>query len=127
MITPYFVSYAPLITILIERKTFEKATSSNRSSKCGNFLRRAFGCFFLTPLSLTYFILLDVVYIILELTTNTLSLLLFVFSLGKIKTKLGADELLDKLFSSAFKLKRMDVAGLRRLRTISQLIFESVP
>jgi hypothetical protein len=33
----------------------------------------------------------------------------------------------DKMFNYCFEMQKSEVAGFRRLRTISQLIFETVP
>ena len=120
MLTPYLISHAPLITFFMERGTFEKKSEDSIS------IQRFLGAFFLTPLCLIYFIILDVFYNLTELLLSFWYLLYYMITCGSSK-KGGYEEYLDKFYQSAFKLNEMDVKGLRRLRTISQMIFETVP
>lgn len=83
----------------------------------------------MTPFILPQLFLIDVLYMF-----NTLFIQIFVFIINlmlcnhrKGKVWIDIDEYLDHLFYWLLNMNAMDVKGYRRLRTISQLIFESVP
>eukprot|EP01084_Bolivina_argentea_P138311 243531_1 len=100
-ICPYLVSYSVLIT-LFQKKSSNKNVSS--------FIRFLFGIFFMTPVCIIYFILIDVSFMFYVI----LSTIFFFISCGHIDIK---DFIDDYIFKKVFALSRMQVIGYRRLRT----------
>lgn len=75
-----------------------------------------FGAFFLSVFSLFLILILD----LLSAVFSILSIIFSIFRRG------SGDDLLGKIFSS-IGFTAMDIRGIRKLRSISQLIFESFP
>ena len=73
-----------------------------------------------TPLCLGYFILLDVVFAAYSVIFSGLYLLTF----GNVSVAHIAE---DYFFTKVLGLTRMELIGYRRLRTLSQLLFETFP
>jgi hypothetical protein len=82
--------------------------------------------FYLTPMVLVYLQVMDLVYII-----NTVTLMPIAIILKKIGCITGKSNIfedkLDYIYEAMFGMSKMDIKGFRRLRTVSQLSFESIP
>ena len=103
MISPYLVSYTAMGTLL--QRKFE----SNILSVVA-----------MTPLCTIYFLLLDVIFIIYAIIHS------LVFLVSCSRANIG-NWMEDKLFHKYLRVGRMELIGYRRLRTFSQLIFETAP
>lgn len=69
---------------------------------------------------------MDVIYIIVSVVITPLTMIIKVLSCGYIDIT-NVEEKLDVLYEILFGMSDMDIKGFRRLRTISQLSFESLP
>lgn len=65
---------------------------------------------------------MDVIYIISSVIVTPLALL----SCGQIDIE-NVEDKIDQIYNVMFGMSDMDIKGFRRLRTISQLSFESLP
>ena len=124
MISPYLVSYSVLGTIFQKRIMslfeLEEKNVNTMHSKCKS-IGMGFMCLCLmTPLSLIYFVVIDVFFMIYVL----FSTLLYFISCGNIDIKDVVDDL---VFQKLLRMDRMGIIGYRRLRTLSQLLWESCP
>ena len=119
MLSPFFVCYVPLLT-------FQKKKLNNKDL---DYLDLIGMVIFLTPLVLIYLQLMDVVYIINSVGLVPIAVILQLLSCGLIKGNLAHmfETKLDSIYEVAFGMSQMDIKGFRRLRTISQLSFESMP
>ena len=77
----------------------------------------------LTPLILIDLLLMDLIYII---NSVVITPLVFILSCGRLNLEV-VEEKIDKIYNFLFGMSDMDIKGFRRLRTISQLTFESFP
>ena len=127
---PYFISYSGVVSFLMERGTFEmedtNITTQGYIKLNTKATRRLFGWFFMTPLSIIYFVILDFIYIAVDVYVSLHNFIIYTFTRGRGR-RLDSDKYLDALFNKLFNLFSMDAKGLRRLKCISQTIFESVP
>lgn len=80
----------------------------------------------LTPFIVAYLLVMDLVYIIVSVVITPLTFMLKFLTCGKIDVT-NVEEKLDVLYEILFGMTDMDIKGFRRLRTISQLSFESLP
>jgi hypothetical protein len=82
--------------------------------------------FYLTPMVLVYLQVMDLIYIINTVTLMPLAIILK--NLGCIRGSGNIfEEKLDYIYEVMFGMSKMDIKGFRRLRTVSQLSFESIP
>lgn len=114
MISPFYVCYVPLLTFQKERA--EKIEDDS-------ILQKLNGFFSLTPLILINLLLMDLIYII---NSVVITPIVFIFSFGRLNMEV-IEEKIDKIYIVLFGMSDMDIKGFRRLRTISQLSFESFP
>ena len=126
IIAPYVVSYSAL-GALLEVKVRRFQTFENKLKKQESLCHCCKMVYFYslliltcTPLCLFYFLLLDVTFAIYSVVTTFLFLLTF----GKINIANIAE---DYFFTKLLGMTRMELIGYRRLRTISQILFESIP
>ena len=77
----------------------------------------------LTPLIVIDLLFMDLIYIINSVIITPLA---FLFTYGKINMEVMEDKI-DSIYNYLFGMSDMDIKGFRRLRTISQLTFESFP
>lgn len=116
MLSPFYVCYVPLVT-------FQKNRSKLQEDTC--FLK-FLNVLSLTPFIVAYLLLMDLIYIIVSVVITPITMLLKVLSCGYIDIT-NVEEKLDVLYEILFGMSDMDIKGFRRLRTISQLSFESLP
>ena len=72
---------------------------------------------------------MDIIYIINSVGLVPIAVLIQLCSCGLLKGNMAhlLEEKLDSIYEIAFGMQQMDIKGFRRLRTISQLSFESMP
>eukprot|EP01084_Bolivina_argentea_P270921 460797_1 len=117
LLSPYLVSFGPLAT-LIQRQ--ERPSS--------------FALLLITPFALILAIVIDIIFIFCSLIT-TFIILPVIYVINKIKKCRNKDSyinfrkfLIDMyIFEHIFKMNRTEIIGYRRLRSLSQLTFESIP
>ena len=80
----------------------------------------------LTPGIIIYIFLMDLVFLLISSVLTPIFFLIHFFSCGKFNFTRMLDST-DVIYEKVFDMKRLDVNGFRRLRTISQLVFESFP
>lgn len=125
MTAPYLVSYAATLKLFMRNRTFRGHDESGRRHRCV-CLRHLGGLCYLTPLSLCYFLLVDVAYALKASTLDIAALSLRILTCGRVcGSRSAGDSDMDGLCSGAVGLTRMDTEGYRRMRTMSQLIFEA--
>ena len=69
---------------------------------------------------------MDTIYIVVSVIITPTAMLIKVLTCGLIDMT-NVEEKLDVLYEILFGMTDMDIKGFRRLRTISQLSFESLP
>ena len=69
---------------------------------------------------------MDIIYIVVSVIITPTAMLIKVLTCGLIDMT-NVEEKLDVLYEILFGMTDMDIKGFRRLRTISQLSFESLP
>jgi hypothetical protein len=72
---------------------------------------------------------MDVIYIINSVGLVPIAVIVQLLSCGLLKGNMAHmfETKLDSIYEVAFGMSQMDIKGFRRLRTISQLSFESMP
>ena len=72
---------------------------------------------------------MDIIYIINSVGLVPIAVLIQLLSCGMLKGNMAHmfEEKLDHIYEFIFGMSQMDIKGFRRLRTISQLSFESMP
>jgi len=116
MLAPLFACQTPLLMFLKEQVYRDR----QRSLKL-----RAMSVIMVSPLMLVYTFVLDVVFIFNQALLFPLICLLKVLTCGCLDLSC-LSEGLDKSYEYFFKMQKLEVAGFRRMRTISQLTFESL-
>ena len=109
---PYLVSYCCLSTLLSQKVTHFQNSS----------LFSIFVLMLMTPLSVLYLVLIDLMFMAYSLSST------FIFMLCGCRPKYDIKDLLDEyLFNKILRMNRTEVIGYRRLRTLSQLCWETIP
>jgi hypothetical protein len=126
MVSPYLVCYAALISLLLRSRVFEPETLAGEPKRHLG-LRKTVGLLYLSPLCICYFVLVDVVYTLKAVTVDLASMLLRLLTFGYFQPNRSGDSAANRFMNNVIGLSKMDVEGYRRLRTLSQLIFESFP
>ena len=80
----------------------------------------------LTPAIIIYLFLMDVVFLLISSILTPIFFFIHFLTCGKANFTRMLDST-DSIYENMFEMKRLDVNGFRRLRTISQLVFESFP
>eukprot|EP01084_Bolivina_argentea_P002010 3706_1 len=109
LLSPYLVSYGALASIL-------QRIIHHNQTKCLSFLVVLFA----TPFSLVYLFAIDIVFMLYAIGAT----LWFLFTCTKHDIRNKIDE---KVFHQWFKMNTTQIVGYRRLRTLSQLFFETIP
>lgn len=115
-LSPFYVCYVPLLTFQKNRSKLQEET------KFLKFLNIAS----LTPFIVAYLLLMDIIYIIVSVIITPAAMIIKLLTCGIIDIT-NIEEKLDVLYEILFGMTDMDIKGFRRLRTISQLSFESLP
>eukprot|EP01084_Bolivina_argentea_P172299 298477_1 len=110
MCCPYLVSYGPLATLI------QQSNINFREKRCVAFLV----VLLITPFSVVYLVLIDVVFMIYSL----MSIIVFLITFSKVDIR---DKIDVYIFQKLFNMNRTEITGYRRLRTLSQLFFETIP
>ena len=82
-----------------------------------------------SPLLILFLIAMDFVFIFQSIVFKPIIFIISTLSRGKFKQeKLNfIDSFEDHMFGLVFGMKNPEIAGFRRLRTITQMIFETLP
>lgn len=75
---------------------------------------------------MVYLLIMDIIYILVSVVITPTAMLLKLLTCGLVDLT-NIEERLDVLYEILFGMTEMDIKGFRRLRTISQLSFESLP
>lgn len=116
MLWPFYVSYVPLVTF---QKKRGKIQDESKFLKFLNIVS-------MTPLIVGYLLFMDIFYIFVSVVVTPIAFLLKHLTCGYLNVT-NIEERLDGLYKILFGMSDMDIKGFRRLRTISQLSFESFP
>lgn len=92
--------------------------------KHGQLSHTFLGLVTITPLIIGYLLVMDSIYIINSIVIIPMSMLIRFFFCGFIKVDRNC---IDFVYVKMFGMNSMDILGFHRLRTITQLVFESVP
>eukprot|EP01083_Nonionella_stella_P267987 905612_1 len=122
---PYLVSYGSLVVLL------RKKIGDKNLSFCSSFA----GYLLITPISLIYLFVIDIVFMLFTLISTLWFLLVFAFlSIGNgcnvpsnLKEYDGRDWIERKVFTQWLQMNYTEMVSYRRLRTLSQLFFETIP
>lgn len=123
MLSPFFISYVPLVNYWIHLGSFGIYQHGKKEiSKC----KKIFGYMALFPIFLVYLTVMDLLYLIETVFLRPISVFLGWISCGYCKLTVFSNTI-ESLYSILFDMGENDIEGFRRLRTISQLLFESIP
>eukprot|EP01084_Bolivina_argentea_P040443 74752_1 len=112
VLSPYLVSYCSLSSLLLQKLVHFR----NKS------LLSFFVLLLMTPLSVLYLVSIDIIFMIYSLSST------FIFMICGCRTKYDIKDWLDEyVFNKLLKMNRTEIIGYRRLRTLSQLFFETMP
>ena len=78
-----------------------------------------------TPLLLVYLFIIDAIFLIISIVLTPLLMLISFITCSKLRMEM-IQFVTDKAFETLFGMQEMDVVGFRRLRTVSQLTFETL-
>ena len=124
MMSPYLVSHSIMCSLIDSRRDSLKLDlNTDRGgcgTKCGYRMINTLSLFIMTPMSIVWFTLVDVTFMIYLIVAN----LMFFTSCGRVDI---SDKMDDLLFRKCLGMSRMQIIGYRRLRTLSQLLFETLP
>eukprot|EP01084_Bolivina_argentea_P159140 277190_1 len=114
MLAPYYVAFANLVYLLQVRKKLSGSITNNM-----------LGGLFLTPFAIIYCIIVDIIFIIYTVITQ-LFFMLFC-ACGSCNATNDDVSFFEKQLMHFFGLTMMDIRGYRKLRSIAQICFESIP
>ena len=83
------------------------------------------GTIMVSPLMLVYMFLLDIIFCINQALLFPIICILKFVTFGLLDLSC-LNRALDKSYEFLFEMQKLEVAGFRRMRTISQLTFESL-
>ena len=118
---PFLVAYLPFIAFKLSKIDATKVESGG----CFSLIKAFFRFLSVTPMLVIYLAFIDLFFMLMGLLYFPAAIILAIFSCGHY----GAREVFEcqnYLFIRLFEMNRMDVLGFRRLRTFSQLTFESI-
>ena len=125
MIWPFFISQIPFTAFQLE-KFKDKFVAISESGEKPSCMRQIIWFLNLTPLLLIYLFILDLFFLGMNALFTPIMLLLTILTCGRCNlNKINACQ--DKVYQFLFGMQEIDVLGFRRLRTSSQLTFESIP
>lgn len=124
MVAPYLAAFSATLRISLRNRIFEATDSCGRTQSFYRF-RQLAAAVCMTPLCVAAFILLDLVYSIKAATFDILALFIGLVKPGMTLDVTGG--FVSKFLSDHLGLTTMDIEGYRRLRTTTQLLFESFP
>lgn len=125
MVAPFYVSYVPLINFQISA---HKAHIKENGRISG--IQQAIAWMSKTPILIVYLLLMDMIFIVQVIVFKPI-----VFMIEAIRNKVSEsrgnlnllDRFEDYMYNVMFEMTKSEVSGFRRLRTISQMIFETIP
>jgi hypothetical protein len=79
-----------------------------------------------TPLLLVYLFIIDTIFLLISIVLTPLMVLVSIMTCFRLKMK-QIQFVTDRAFERLFGMQEMDVVGFRRLRTVSQLTYETLP
>eukprot|EP01083_Nonionella_stella_P234496 825442_1 len=132
LIAPYLVSHGSLVVILQKKVQFNKDTWW-----CCSKLRVLSMTLLLTPIALVYLFFIDVVFIVFAIISTVWLVLLILMtwlccrsvhdSKGLVANYDIHNWIDQQIFEKLLNMNRTEIVGYRRLRTLSQLFFETIP
>eukprot|EP01083_Nonionella_stella_P017879 50065_1 len=127
--SPYLVSHGSLVVILQKKLSFNNA----QKGCCSSFITSFFETLLMTPIALFYLFMIDLIFMVFSLISTVWLLLLILMTLiccknVNVAAKYDSRDWIDKkVFEDFLRMNRTEVIGYRRLRTLSQLFFETIP
>lgn len=115
MLAPFFACQVPFLVFLKEL-IYRDQKSTNKLIVLGIVM--------LSPLMLIYMVVMDFVFLILQAIFSPAVEIVKLVSFGWIDLS-GILNRLDRIYEIMFCMQKLDVAGFRRMRTITQLSFET--
>ena len=88
--------------------------------------RIALYCAF-TPLVLIYLFMLDLLYLLNAVVLSPIVLVFNLLTCCYFSKKVDFEEKVDEILGYIFNLEPQDIVGFRKLRTMTQFTFESLP
>eukprot|EP01084_Bolivina_argentea_P229506 387328_1 len=129
LLAPYLVSHGSLVTLLQKKVNFYEIG-----------LQYSFFLFFLsTPISLFYLFMVDLCFMMFSVISTVWFCVIFVFAslmylcdvvknMGVTLKKYDIRRWIDQtVFEKWLRMNKTEIVGYRRLRTLSQLFFETMP
>lgn len=125
MICPYFISYVPLVNFWLLLGSFGIYSQEGKEQKipCG---KKILGYLALFPIFLVYLFLMDLIYVIHTILCLPFLLVIKCITFGRLNV-FACGDWIENSYQYLFDMGPNEIEGFRRLRTISQLIFEGIP
>eukprot|EP01083_Nonionella_stella_P193903 715584_1 len=127
--SPYLVSHGSLVVILQNKKKFDTGNRSCFTSTVLSFWESLL----MTPMALFYLCFIDFIFMIFALLSSVWLLFGIIRVVTSCQTidqaaEYDCREWIDqKIFKDWLRMNRSEIVGYRRLRTLSQLFFETIP
>lgn len=116
-----FSMIAPLYASSIQMIEFLREKVIRRDPKKNNVLLLAFAWISILPLFLVLTLLMDIVFVI-----NGAVLEPLIYILGCGRGGQGITSCLESVYEQVFNMKRHEISAFRRMRTITQLLYETL-
>ena len=117
IIGPYYICYVPLLRYQRRTMIGDHPTLAQRI---------ALYCAF-TPLVLIYLFMLDLLYLLNAVVLSPIVLVFNLLTCCYFSKKVDFEEKVDEILGYIFNLEPQDIVGFRKLRTMTQFTFESLP
>lgn len=124
MICPYFISYVPLINFWLLLGSF--GIYSQGKKETIPISKKILGYMALLPIFLVYLFIMDLMYVFHTILCRPIQLAIKCCTCGKLNVN-TCGEWIENSYQYLFDMGPNEIDGFRRLRTISQLIFEGIP
>jgi fatty acid desaturase len=121
MILPYYVAFVPMMHFRLQKFRMKKEKDAKASC-----LQKLWNIILLTPLVVIYLLFIDLLFLILSGILFPIVFFLLLLT-RQMKHLHHVEEFNDTIFRNAFSIQQRDIQGFRRLRTTTQLLFESLP
>ena len=121
MASPFLISYIPLINYQIDSSKLQK----KKRTKCLGIIAWSSK----TPFLIIFLMVMEFVFIFHTIVLEPLILIVKMLSCGRLNLQRQniVVKFEEHIFELVFGMKKPEIAGFRRLRTITQLIFETLP
>eukprot|EP01083_Nonionella_stella_P271752 921105_1 len=124
MILPYLASYSIMCSFIVDQRLESIKLPNSSRQRCCNckLFVNGFALILMTPAAIGWLISVDVLFLLYVVLST------IVLTMTCVRTDISRSDYVEHLlFKQLLGMSRMEVIGYRRLRTLSQLLFETLP